>query len=38
MAFHKCTGDVASLKGRQNLESMQLMVYEKEYFTPVLTC
>ena len=38
MAFKKCTAVVAWSKGRQNLESMRLTVYEKQYLTPVLTC
>ena len=38
MAFKKCTSDVAWSKGRQNLESVGLTVYEKQNFTPVLTC
>ena len=38
MAFKKCTSVVAWSKGRQNLESIRLTVYEKQYFTPVLTC
>ena len=38
MAFKKCTSGVAWSKGRQNLESVRLTVYEKQYFTPGLTC
>ena len=39
MAFQKCTSGVAASKGRQNLESVQLTVQEKQqYFTLVLTC
>ena len=38
MAFGKCTNGVALSKVRQNLESVQLTVQEKQYFTPVLTC
>ena len=38
MAFKKCTSGVAWSKGRKNLESVQLTVYEKQYFRPVLTC
>ena len=37
MAFKKCTAGVASSKGRQSLESWRLMVWEKQYFTRVLT-
>ena len=38
MAFKKCTSVAARLKGRQNLESVRPTIYEKQYFTPVLTC
>ena len=38
MAFKKCTSGVAWWKGGQNLESVRLALYEKQYFTPVLTC
>ena len=38
MSFQMCTAGVASLKGKQNLESMLLTFWEKQYFTPVLTC
>ena len=38
MALKKCASGVAWSKGRQNLESMLLTLYEKQYFTPVLAC
>ena len=37
-AFGKCTDGVASSKGRQNLDSVRLTVYEEQYFTHVLSC
>ena len=38
MAFGNCTDGGSWSKGRQNLESVRLTVYEKQYFTPILTC
>ena len=39
MAFKKCTSVEAWWKVRgQNLESVRLTIYEKQYFTPVLIC
>ena len=37
-AFGKCTNGVASLKGRQNLDSVRVTLQEKQQFPPVLTC
>ena len=35
-AFGKCTNGVAFLKGRPNLSSVRLTLYEKQYFTSFL--